>query len=111
VTGSQARFIDVWINCPDRATAEAIAAALVAERLAACANILAPVSSTYRWKGAVERAEEVPLLLKSRASLFATLSRRVKALHPYEVPSIVATGLPLVEEDYAGWLAAETEDA
>ena len=111
MTASEARFVDIWINCPDRASAEAIADAVVAERLAACANILAPVSSIYRWKGAIERAEEVPLVLKSRASLFATLSRRVKALHPYEVPSIAATGLPLVEQDYADWLAAETEDA
>ncbi len=103
-----ARFIDVWVNCPDRATAEALGGALVDERLAACANILAPVHSIYRWKGAVEHAGEVPLVLKTRASLFAPLSRRVKALHPYENPSIVATDLALVEDDYASWLAAET---
>ena len=101
-------FIDVWVNCPDRATADTIAEACVGSRLAACANILAPIASTYRWKGAVERADEVSLVLKTRGSLFEPLTRRVKALHPYETPSIVAMDLPLVDDDYAAWLAEET---
>jgi len=105
-----ARFIDVWVNCPDRATAEAIASACVGERLAACANILAPISSVYRWKGAVERAEEDPLVLKTRTELFDALAAHVKAGHPYEVPSIVATDLPHVEQDYADWLRQETRE-
>lgn len=105
-----ARFIDVWVNCPDRGIAEAVAGACVEEGLAACANIFAPVTSVYRWKGAIERAEEVPLLLKSREDLFRALSARVKSLHPYETPSIVATDLPLVETDCARWLAAETQE-
>ena len=104
------RLVDVWVNCPDRVTAERIADACVTARLAACANIFAPIFSIYRWKGAIERAEEVPLVLKTRAELFEALSARVKALHPYEVPSIVATELPLVEKDYADWLAAETQE-
>lgn len=105
-----ARFIDVWINCPDRDTADRIASICVEERLAACANILAPIESIYRWKGNIERAQEVPLLLKSRDELFGALSARVKASHPYEVPSIVATDLPHVEADYAAWLRQETEE-
>lgn len=105
------RFIDIWINCPDRATAERIAEAVVAERLAACANVFGPISSVYRWKGPVERAEEIPLLLKTRAALFDAVAARVKALHPYETPSIVAAALTAVEENYGAWLAAETEDA
>lgn len=104
------RFIDVWVNCPDRATADKIGDTCVEEKLAACANILSPISSVYRWKGAIERAEEVPLLLKSRAELFQPLAARVRALHPYEVPSIVATELPLVETDYARWLRSETQE-
>jgi periplasmic divalent cation tolerance protein len=105
------RLIDVWVNCPDRETAERIADACVEDRLAACANIFAPISSVYRWKGTIERADEVPLLLKTRAALFDALSARVKALHPYEVPSIVAADLPLVEKDYAEWLLQETRAA
>ena len=103
-------LVDVWVNCPDRETAERIAEACVAARLAACANLLAPVSSIYRWKGAVERAEEVPLLLKTRAALFDRLAARVKALHHYEVPSIVATALPQAEAAYAAWLVEETRE-
>ncbi len=103
-----AEFIDVWVNCPDRETAGSIADALVAEKLVACANILAPIASVYRWKGAVEHEDEVPLVLKTRAALFADVSARVVTLHPYEVPSIVATELPLVEKAYGEWLLAET---
>jgi periplasmic divalent cation tolerance protein len=103
-----ARFIDVWVNCPDRETAQRIASACVEERLAACAYILAPIASTYRWKDAVEEAQEVPLVLKTRAELFGALSARVKAAHPYEVPGIVATDLPYVDEAYADWLRRET---
>ena len=103
-------FVDVWINCPDRQTAERIAGACVEERLAACANILGPISSIYRWKGTTERADEIPLLLKTRADLFGAVAARVKALHPYQVPSILATELPLVEADYARWLGEETRE-
>jgi periplasmic divalent cation tolerance protein len=102
-------FIDVWVNCPDRATAEAIAEACVDERLAACANIFGPITSIYRWKGAIECADEVPLLLKTRRDLFEKLATKVRALHPYEVPSIIATELPLVDAAYAKWLPEETE--
>ncbi len=105
------RFVDIWINCPDRAVAEAIAQAAVEARLAACANILSPVSSLYRWKGAVERAEEVPLVLKTRAGRFDAVAALAKSLHPYETPSIVATALEPVEAGYADWLAEETKDA
>ena len=102
------QFIDVLVTCPDRACAEAIARACVGERLAACGNIGAEVSSVYWWKGVVEEAEEVPLLLKTRAGLFGRLSERVKALHPYDVPCIVATEFVAVEAGYAAWLEGET---
>ena len=105
------RFIEVWVTCPDRATAEAIAEALVAAELAACANIMPAVSSIYRWKGAIERAEEVPLVLKTRASHFTEIADRVAALHPYEVPAIVATDIAFIERRYADWLIAETGTA
>lgn len=105
---SRVRFIDIWINCPDRATADTIAQACVEARLAACANILAPIVSFYRWTGAIERAEEIPLILKTRADHFEAVTAIAKKLHPYEVPSIVATELPLVERGYAAWLDAET---
>lgn len=104
-------FIDVWVTCPDRATAEKIGEECVEERLAACANIFGPVSSIYRWNGKIERADEVPLLLKSRAALFESLCEAVRRLHPYEVPAIVATELPHADAGTAGWLMQETKDA
>ena len=102
-------LIDVWVNCPDEASARSIAEACVGARLAACANIMAPIASVYRWKGAIEREPEVPLVLKTRMALFDAVCEKVRALHPYEVPSIVATELNRVEPAYAAWLAAETE--
>lgn len=104
------RFIDMWVNCPDRAVAEKIASAAISGQLAACANIYPAIRSIYRWQGAVEAGDEVPLMLKSRAELFDPLAALVKRLHPFEVPSIVATELCLVETDYAGWMANETMD-
>jgi periplasmic divalent cation tolerance protein len=101
------RFVDVWVNCPDAEVAARVAEACVTERLAACANIFGPIDSIYRWKGAIERAAEIPLLLKSRADLFEKLSARVKSLHPYEVPSIIATEIELIDPAYAKWLEEE----
>lgn len=103
-------FIDVLITCPDMNCAEKLARTSIDERLAACANIGAPIASIYRWQGAIETAEEIPLLLKTRASLFDKLSAHAKALHPYDVPCIIATELVGVEPAYAAWLEAETAD-
>lgn len=104
------RFIDIWVNCPDPETAEKIAAACIEKRLAACANILAPIASQYHWKGAVERTEEVPLVLKTRAEHFHAVCETVRPLHPYEVPSIVATDLSHIDQPYADWLRKETRE-
>lgn len=103
-------FIDVLVTCPDRATAEAIGQACVEDRLAGCANILGQATSIYRWLGEIERAEEQVVLLKTRASLFERLAARVKALHPYETPAIVAMQVAAMEKDYAEWLKSVTEE-
>jgi len=108
MAASPDRLIDIWINCPDRAVADRIADTAIGDRLAACANVLAPVASLYRWKGAVERAEEVPLVLKTQARHFGAVARLAKSLHPYETPSIVAMPLDAVEDGYARWLREET---
>lgn len=102
--------IDIWVNCPDRDVAGTIAEALIGARLVACANIFAPVQSVYRWKGAIERETEVPLLLKTRAELFDTVAAEVERLHPYETPGIMAVPLARVNADYEAWLVAETAD-
>ncbi len=102
------QFIDVMITCPDRETALAIGCACVAERLAACANIGGEIISVYRWKGAIEEAGEIALLLKTRAASFDALAARIRALRPYETPCIISTELVAIDPDYAAWLEAET---
>jgi periplasmic divalent cation tolerance protein len=97
-----------FCTCPDAGTATRIAQALVDERLAACVNVLPGVQSVYRWQGAVERADEVLLLIKTRAGRLSALSARIQALHPNELPEVVAVeaagGLPA----YLQWVVAET---
>jgi periplasmic divalent cation tolerance protein len=95
----------------DRApTALAIGRTLVAERLAACANLLPGVTSVYRWQGAIEEAGEVVLVLKTRAALVERLTARVKELHPYEVPCVVALPILGGNPDYLRWIEQETSD-
>lgn len=98
----------VLTNCPDADCAEAIAAALVEAGLAACVNILAPARSVYRWQGAVERADEVPLLIKTTAARYAALEAAIRARHPYELPEIVALPIDRGLPAYLRWLADET---
>ena len=94
-------------TCPDLATAQRLAEALVDERLAACVQLLPGLRSVYRWQGGVERADEV-LLVKTTSERLEALAERVLALHPYELPELLAVeaagGLP----DYLDWVAAQT---
>lgn len=99
----------VLTNLPDRITAEALAASLVEDRLAACVNILQPCRSVYRWKGAVEKADEVPMLIKTTEARYQALEEAIRAKHPYETPELIA--LPVVDglPDYLAWVEAETQ--
>ena len=101
-------FISVHITASSEAEAASIAEALVAGKLAACANIMPTVKSVYRWKGAVEHATEVLVIAKSRAELFGDLSKKVKELHSYDCPCIVALPIVAGSPDYLQWLADET---
>ena len=94
----------VVTTVPDAGTARRVAEALVGERLAACVTVLGPARSTYRWQGAVESADELPLLVKSSAARWPALRERLRALHPYEVPEIVALEAASVSAAYAAWL-------
>jgi periplasmic divalent cation tolerance protein len=97
-------FIVVLVTAKDKAEAEKISQALIEEKLIACANIINPVASCFVWQGKIDRVQECLIVMKSRADLFAELSRRVKTLHSYEVPEILA--LPIVEgsADYLAWM-------
>lgn len=99
----------VLTNCPDAAVADRIARTVVEQRLAACVNRLAPVESVYRWQGAVERASEVPLLIKTTCERYAELEQAIRALHPYEVPEIIAMPVSAGLAAYLRWVADETQ--
>lgn len=103
-------LVFVYVTAPSETVADGIAEALVGERLAACANILPGMRSVYRWKGEIARDREVVLIAKTRAERLPAITRRIKELHPYEVPCIVA--LPLLHgagnPDFLAWIAAET---
>lgn len=100
----------VTTTLPDRDTANRIGRHLVEERLAACAQVTGPVSSTYRWQGEVETAGEWYCHLKTMASRVDALIARLRELHPYETPEIVA--LPVAEGDpaYLRWIAESVAD-
>ncbi|HET6202109.1 MAG TPA: divalent-cation tolerance protein CutA [Planctomycetota bacterium] len=98
----------VLVTAPDRATARRLARALVGERLAACANVVPGLRSIYRWKGAVRDDAEVLLLLKTRRARLAPLAARVKALHPYSIPEILALSVSSGNAPYLAWLRAAT---
>ena len=91
--------------------AERIATAVVTERLAACVNLLAPLTSIYRWRGAVERASEVLLIVKTRRRSVAALIARLRALHSYEVPEAIVLPIVAGSRPYLEWLLAETAPA
>ena len=94
--------------CPDAATADAIARALVAERLAACVQVLPGMRSTYRWNGAIEQADEVLLIAKTRDDRLDALIARVRALHPYELPELVAVEAAGGLAPYLAWVTEQT---
>jgi periplasmic divalent cation tolerance protein len=98
----------VLTNCPDEAVADRIALALVEQSLAACVNRLAPVRSIYRWQGNVERATEVPLLIKTTRERYSDVEQAIRHLHPYEVPEIIAWPIAAGHAAYLRWIESET---
>ena len=98
----------VFCTCRDEEVADRIALSLVEERLAACINRLPGVISTYRWQGTVQRDTEVQLLIKTTRDRFDALRDRILALHPYELPEIVAVDIALGSAPYLAWIEAET---
>jgi periplasmic divalent cation tolerance protein len=100
--------IAVLTNLPDSDAAFNLAREVVQLRLAACANVLAPVTSFYRWEGRDERATEVPVLIKSTAERYSELEEAIKRLHPYSLPEIVAWPIERGSADYLAWVERET---
>jgi periplasmic divalent cation tolerance protein len=101
-------YIQVVTTTEHREDAERIAQALVEERLAACVQVAGPVTSTYRWQGKIENAQEWQCCAKSRRDLYVRIEQTIRRLHPYEVPEILAMPIVTGSADYLAWLDAET---
>lgn len=99
----------ILTNLPDVATAEKLARILIEHRAAACVNVLPPCRSIYRWRGTVEMADEIPLLIKTTAANYPLVEEIVRAQHPYDVPELIAVPITHGLPDYLAWLATETE--
>lgn len=101
----------VLTTCPDEETARRIARVLVEERLAACGNVVPGLVSIYRWRGEVETAGECLLLLKTRDDLLEPLGERLAALHPYDVPELLALPVIAGADGYLRWVLESTGGA
>lgn len=99
--------VEMQVACGDHEEASSIAEALVGQRLAACVQQV-PIRSTYRWNGAIERDDEVLLLVKTTAGRVASVTAAVLGLHSYDVPAITAVEVVGGSEDYLAWVQAES---
>ena len=103
-----AQFLLILTTMPDDNRAETLARTLVDERLAACVNVHPPMTSIYRWKGAVEREPERQVVIKTTRARVAELEARVRALHPYELPEFLVVDVDGGSAAYLDWVASET---
>ena len=105
------RAVFVYTTFPSVVEAEKAGRALVDARLAACVNIMPGMISLYRWHGAIERAEEAVMIVKTRASVAEAVRVSVRAMHPYDTPAIAVLPLESLDERYFAWIIAETGPA
>ncbi|HXI94151.1 MAG TPA: divalent-cation tolerance protein CutA [Blastocatellia bacterium] len=98
----------VFVTTPNNDEAARIADALVSERLAACVNIITAIESIYRWEGKVTRDSEALMIIKTTDERYAELERRVRQLHSYSTPEIVALRIERGSEQYLNWLRDST---
>ena len=99
--------IAVLTNLPDSASAFNLAREVVRLRLAACANVLSPATSFYRWEGRDEQASELPVLINSTTDAYPELERAIRKLHPYSVPEIIAWPIEHGLPEYLRWVEQE----
>ena len=103
--------IAVLTNLPDSTSAFNLAREVVRLRLAACANVLAPVTSFYRWEGREEQASEVPVLIKTTVDRYAALEAEIRKRHSYDTPEIIAWPITHGLPGYLQWVEAESRPA
>jgi periplasmic divalent cation tolerance protein len=101
-------YVQVTTTTETKADAQAIADTVVEKRLAACAQVIGPITSTYWWQGKIETAEEWLCAIKSKAALYEKLEQDIQAIHPYEEPEIIATPIVKGSKGYLAWLDENT---
>lgn len=102
--------IVVLVTAKTREEAEKIGRTLVTEGLAACVNLVTPVSSIFSWEGKIEQEEEALLIIKSLSSLFGKLEARVKEIHSYQVPEIIALPVTAGSNRYLEWVKSVCQE-
>ena len=95
----------VLTTCPDETVAQNIAKHLVTEKLAACVNIIANITSVYRWENEIQCDNEVQLLIKTKADIFGALNKRINQLHPYDVVEVIALNIQQGDKHYLNWIS------
>lgn len=105
------RAVFVYTTYPSIVEAEQVGRALVERRLCACVNILPGMVSIYWWQGAIERGEEVVMIIKTRATLAKKVGAAVREMHSYTTPAILVLPIEMVDPDYHAWIVAETAAA
>ncbi|MCL0067643.1 divalent-cation tolerance protein CutA [Peptococcaceae bacterium] len=100
-------YIQVFTTTEKEEDAKKIAKTIVEERLAACVQILGPITSTYWWEESIETSKEWLLFIKSKKSMYEELEKAIKSIHPYQVPEIIAVPVTAGSKDYLGWLKKE----
>lgn len=103
--------IVVLVTAGSQAEGERIAEVLVGERLVACVNIVGPIRSVYRWENAIQRDDEWLLIAKTRADQFAAVAARVRAVHSYTTPEVIALPITVGSDAYLDWLRGVTRQA
>ena len=98
----------IYCTVPNEFNANLIASALVEEKLAACVNILPALTSVYKWEGIVQTDNELLLTIKTREELFSKVEEKIKSLHEYTLPEIIAVPIINGSNDYMDWIRKET---
>lgn len=102
-------LVFIYTTLPDGDAASTMARALVEARLAACCNIIAPMTSVYRWDGVIEASGETAMLIKTRRAMAQQVIEAARALHPYETPCFLTLPIDGVNAPYLAWALGETE--
>lgn len=108
--GSKPEYIQISTTLANRSDAERVAKILAGKKLSACVQISGPVTSIYRWKGKIEKSKEWLCVIKTRSTLYKSMEKAIKSVHPYELPEIIA--VPIIEgsKEYLDWIRKEVSE-